>query len=78
MAFKGYRIESEDLERRFTFHNVDEGTRQEMSRLRGLHLELAREIVDNIPPGREASLAITALEESSMWSIAALARAADD
>lgn len=37
--------------------------------------ELAHYIADNVPPGREQSLALTALEETMHWANAGIAKA---
>ncbi len=45
-----------------------------MDLARTLYAELALEVVDHTPPGREQSLAITALEDSLHWALQALVR----
>ena len=45
---------------------MDEATRR--------FIELAEWIVENVPAGREQSLALTQLEQTSMWSKAGIAR----
>lgn len=75
MAYAPRPIEPDDLERRFAFHPVtDPDVGATHSRVRTLCLELAHDLVANMPPGREASLAITSLEETMMWANAAIAR----
>lgn len=69
-------IGREDLERRFAFHPADTPVKRDAHELvRTRHLQLANELDATIPDGREKSLAITALEQSMMWSNAAIARA---
>lgn len=66
---------TEEIERRFKYHAPDEHTRYLHDQVRELTLEYAKRI-DELLPGesREKSLTITALEESSFWSHAHLAR----
>ena len=68
-------MDREDLRNRFTFHPAA-GTPKEGSHeaVRALCLGVAYELNDNLPEGREKSLAITHLEEVMMWSNAAIAR----
>jgi hypothetical protein len=70
-----------DLRDRFQFHPADTADKRNghaMVRAAGEHLALS--LSDLLPGGREASLAITHLEQSMMWANAAQARglAADD
>lgn len=62
-----------DVIRRFSFHPAtpETGPIHDEARLR--HRELACWITDVIPESREASLALTALQESMMWCNAAIA-----
>lgn len=69
----------EDLANRFMFHPaaLPEGLQPQGDRyehLRSMCLVLAREIARQSPPCREQSLAITKLEEVSMWVNAAISR----
>lgn len=43
-----------------------------MSNIRELYRQFALYIDENIPPSRERSLALTALEEARMWAISAI------
>jgi hypothetical protein len=63
------------IDRAFTYH-PPKGDEQvdRYTRLRSLYRELAKAVVEMTPPGREQALAMTALEESSMWGNAAIAR----
>lgn len=67
-------IDSADLNNRFAFHPANETTGDKHAEVRGACFSLAEYLVAALPPGREASLAITALEEVMMWSNAAIAR----
>lgn len=40
-----------------------------------LHARLLGGVIETLPPSRERSLAITALEECTMWAVAGVARA---
>lgn len=64
-----------DLSHRFQFHPADaENTKRHHEAIRGVCLDLACEINERAPDGREKSLAITSLEETMMWANAAIAR----
>lgn len=68
-------ISSMDIKHRFTNHppknkDVNDQLDSITTHLVGLGVYL----VELLPPGREASLAITKLEEVSMWAKAAIAR----
>ena len=66
-------IDAAEIERRFTHHRP-EGTKiLEHNSVRKDFKEFATLLAD-LPEGREKSLAFTALEESSFWAHAAVAR----
>jgi hypothetical protein len=67
-------LSPDDLANRFGYHRPtdDHVTRHEKARS-GCH-ELAQHLVQLVPPGRELSLALTALEEVAMWANAGIAR----
>lgn len=68
-------ITTEDLENRFAYHPpVTREKQQAHEQARAACLDLAKELVGLMPPGREASLAITNLEQTMMWANAAIAR----
>lgn len=68
-------MDDSDLRNRFAYHRPSgQGTVELFADLRRAYLELARVVNDVTPEGREKSLAITALEESCMWTIASIAR----
>lgn len=58
---------------RFAFHPATEITGPLHDEIRKQHQEMAAWILDFVPPGRHQSLALTALQESMMWSNAAVA-----
>jgi hypothetical protein len=62
------------LNRNFTYHRPKPEQVDRYERLRSLFKELAIAVSEMTPPGREQALALTKLEESSMWSNAAIAR----
>lgn len=63
------------IDRAFTYHPPKgEEQADRYTRIRSLYRELAKAVVEMTPPGREQALAMTALEESSMWANAAIAR----
>lgn len=47
---------------------------QKMERLRAQAKSFAHTVVEQCVPGREQSLALTAIEEACMWAIASVAR----
>lgn len=68
----------EDIENRFAFHPAsDDEKRMAHTSVRQNCLQLAQFLNDNLPEGREKSLAITKLEEVMLWGNAALARQKD-
>jgi hypothetical protein len=68
-------IEAEDIRRRFAFHPADATTGPQHDQVRDACYDLAEELNDLLPDGREKSLAITNLEQTMMWANAAIARA---
>lgn len=71
----GQGITHEDIDERFSFHPTagrpDVGARHDY--VRWLFRQLAHELVDQLPAGRDQSLAITHLEDGMMRSNRALA-----
>jgi hypothetical protein len=61
----------------FKFHPATPETGPRHARIRRLCHALAVELVQEVPEGREQSLALTALEETMMWANAGIARASD-
>lgn len=65
----------EQLHHNLTNHPpIDDVVRYAMERLRRVAKELGDEIINFVPPGREQSLALTNLEQTTMWAIAGIAR----
>lgn len=67
-------IPLEDIERRFKFHPADKVKGDRHQDIRNWCRELAFVLNEDLPDGREKSLAITHLEEVMMWANAAIAR----
>ena len=67
-------ITLDDLNNRFAFHPATDLTGPKHAEVRRQCFVLAEFLINSLPPGREASLAITALEGCMMWSNAAIAR----
>lgn len=68
-------ITPDEIDHRFTYHPpTDPRVREAHDHVRAEVRDLAHDLVAWLPPGREASLAVTALEEASMWCHAAIAR----
>lgn len=66
---------NEDVVERFRYHPpVNNRVVKEHELVRTLFMELAEEMNHRLPKGREASLAITKLEEAMFWANAAIAR----
>jgi hypothetical protein len=64
-----------DLSNRFSFHPATTPELQDQhQRVRDLHLTLAEEMAELVPPSRELSLVITKLEEAMFWANAGVAR----
>lgn len=62
------------IENAFTYHAPQPGQPEKYQALREKAKELAYLITELVPPSREQSLAITKLEEASMWANAGIAR----
>lgn len=68
-------ITAQDLDTRFGYHPpTAPAVANRHEHVRAVVREAAGRIVAATPPGREQSLAVTALEESMMWANAAIAR----
>lgn len=67
-------ITDADIERRFTYHRPEGRKVQGHEDIRSRFKAFAYTLADTLPPGREKSLAFTALEEASFWAHAAIAR----
>lgn len=63
-----------DLENRFVHHPPSPKKAAVHDAIRSQILQLAKELVIQLPPGRETSTAITKLEEVMFWANAAVAR----
>lgn len=69
------RISDAEVARRFEFHEAaTQDVKDAHAEVRRLCGNLAAQFVVNLPPGREAALAITHLEEAMFWANAAVAR----
>lgn len=62
------------IENNFTYHAPKAGQPEIYEALRSKAKELAYVIETMVPDGREKSLAMTKLEEASMWANAGVAR----
>jgi hypothetical protein len=67
-------MNKEDLENRFTYHRPITGQPEKYEKIRNTALEFALLLDELCPDSRELSLAITKLEECSMWANASIAR----
>ena len=62
------------IENAFTYHAPKDGQPEKYQAIREKAKELAYLIKELVPDNREQSLAITKLEECSMWANAGIAR----
>ena len=62
------------IENAFTYHAQKDGQPEKYQAIREKAKELAYLIQELVPPSREQSLAMTKLEECSMWANAGIAR----
>lgn len=74
-----YKVNAEgltmsDLVNRFRFHKANEATGVKHSIIRQKCYELALELNEMLPDGREKSLVVTKIEEAMFWANAAIAR----
>ena len=67
-------ISNADIERRFAVLPLVVGQVEILEDVKTAYRGFARELADLLPAGREKSLAFTALEESTFWAGAAVAR----
>ena len=67
-------IDQADLDNRFNFHPATDVTGPKHEEVRTRMRVLAQALTLLVPPGRELSLAITAMEEAMMWANAGIAR----
>lgn len=67
---------TDQIERNFTYHPpiAEKQQAEKYEDLRDKFKTLAYEIVNNTPPSREQSLALTNLEQAMFWANAAIAR----
>lgn len=69
-------MQSADIQNRFAFHPATTAEKRgDHTAVRTHCADLAHFINEHVPDGREKALAITHLEETMMWSNAAIARA---
>lgn len=67
-------IDPAEIEHRFRYHPPDPERAQEHQHVREACGMLADYLARRLPPGREASMAITAVEHAMFWANAAIAR----
>jgi hypothetical protein len=63
-----------DIEHRLTNHAPVGATGVVLDALTAMFIDVGHKLIEALPEGREKSLALTKLEELSMWSKAAVAR----
>lgn len=67
-------MDDAEIERRFTYHRPEGDRITQHDSIREFYKDWAYLLKATLPDGREKSLAFTALEESSFWAHAAVAR----
>lgn len=65
---------NERIENAYTYHAPKEGQVEKYQRIRAKAKELAYLIDEECPDSREKSLAMTKVEEATMWANASVAR----
>lgn len=72
-------LSTAEIERRFSHHAPRTPRRVvEHEQVRAICRHAAEQLATVLPAGREAELAFTSLEETTMWANAAVARQPDD
>jgi hypothetical protein len=71
---QGWAALHERVERDHTYHRPCGCRIAKHTAIRDEARALAHQLVDRVPPGRELSLALTAIEEAVMWANAGIAR----
>ena len=71
---KEYSIDTERLEKDFTYHPPKDDQAERYGTIRDLGKHFATAVMGMTPKGREQSLALTKIEEAVFWSNAAIAR----
>lgn len=74
MEEKNTKYTQKILEQIFTYHSPSEESIKIMQTIREKAKELAQYIVDNCPVERETTIALSRLEEASMFANASIAR----
>jgi hypothetical protein len=68
------KIDQIELRNRFEYHGPPEGVAQVHRDVRKDLQSVTIRTVENLPPGREAALFVTKMEEAMFWANAAIAR----
>ena len=74
MAVVAHDITPEEIETRFTYHRPEGQKITDHEDIRAAYKEFALRLREALPASRDKSLAFTALEESSFWAHASIAR----
>jgi hypothetical protein len=69
-----YTVDEKRLDNNFTYHAPKDDQIERYHELRETAKAFARRIMELTPPSREQSLALTQLEDATMWANAAIAR----
>lgn len=66
-------VQGDEIDRRFSYHPPPPNRAALHEDLRGAFRELAHVLNETLPEGREKALALTQLQDSLMWTNAAIA-----
>lgn len=67
------QVGQSEIANRFGFHPTTDETREKHQRVREAFIDLACELDEMLPAGRESALVLTHLQQASMWANAAIA-----
>jgi hypothetical protein len=70
----GMMLAPDEIASNFTYHPPKDKMHEIFSIIRSMAKELALKIDDEVPDGREKSLALTKLEEAVFWANAGISR----
>lgn len=69
----GDKRTNDEIRRRFGFHPATDEVKSTYEQLRGAAMQYAYVVNELCPESREKSLALTSLQEASMWAICSVA-----
>lgn len=72
-TYKPTDVDLQKIEEAFTFHRVRGNQAERYPLIRARFKELAFLLLEQCPPSRELSVALTSLQDANMWANAAIA-----